>query len=233
MPTETTKSIAQEQASVDANNYPHLGTGFTWTYLTLLFCVQAAYAFVWVRSAFLQTTFVVPTAFRLATWTLPVLIYLIAVKQDLFDFLKLRSIRRGIIWGVAIGSSLVLLNVIGAYGLRGHVRVDFHLPLNHWLGAVLMVGLSEEVVFRGFLLSMFAIRMPFWAANLLQAVLFLGIHLPGWALQHQFVWPNIMQQIVYIFAFGVMLGFVRKKSDSLWACMLIHSFNNFAALAIK
>ncbi len=233
MPTETAKSIAQEQASLEAHNSFHGGAGFTWAYLAFLFCAQAGYAWLYVHSAFLRTTFVVPTAFRLGTWTLPVLIYLIVTKQNLFDFLKLRNVWRGIVWGVAIGLSLVLLNLIGAYGLRGHVRVDLHLPLNHWLGAVLMVGLSEEVVFRGFLLSAFAARSRFRIANLLQAVLFLAIHLPGWALMHQFVWPSIMQQIVYIFALGAMLGFVRKKSDSLWACMLIHSFNNFAALAIK
>ena len=231
MPTEV-QSIVQEEASgANLNSQP--STAFICVYLTFLFCAQAAYAYLYVHSVFLQTTFVVPTAVRLVTWTFPVLVYLIGIKPSLIDFLKLGNARRGVIWGVAVGLSLVLLNLIGGYVLRGHASVNFHLPANHWLGAVITVGLSEEVVFRGFLLSAFSARKRFWVANLSQAALFLAIHLPGWALMHQFIWPNIVQQIVYVVAFGVIAGFVRYKSDSLWACMLIHSFSNFAALAIK
>ena len=231
MPTEV-ESIAREEASPGVNTNSQ-GITFICAYLTFLFSAQAAYAYVYVHSIFLQTTFLVPTAIRLSTWTLPVLVYLIVVKQSLIDFLKLGNARRGVIWGVAVGLSIVLLNLVGGYMLKGHAGVNFHLPANHWLGAVISVGLSEEVVFRGFLLSAFSGRKGFWVANLSQAALFLAIHLPGWALMHQFIWPNIVQQIVYVFLLGVMLGFVRYKSDSLWGCMVIHSFSNFAALAIR
>lgn len=236
MPTEA-ESIAREEASLgdNLNSRPGIRPGirFICAYLTFLFCAQATYAYLYVHSTFLQTTFVVPTAIRLSTWTLPVLVYIIAVKQSLIDVLKLGNARRGVVWGVAVGLSIALLNLVGGYVLRGHARVNFHLPVNYWLGAVITVGLSEEIVFRGFLLSAFSSRTRLWVANLSQAALFLAIHLPGWAFMHQFIWPNIMQQIVYVFLLGVMLGFVRYKSHSLWACMLIHSFSNFAALAIK
>lgn len=226
------KSVAQEGASLGVNINSQPGTTFIWAYLTFLFSAQAAYAYLYVHSIFLQTTLLVPTAVRLSTWTIPVLVYLIAVKQSLIDFLKLGNARRGVNWGVAVGLSIVLLNLAGGYALRGHASVNFHLPTNHWVGAVITVGLSEEVVFRGFLMSAFSGCMRFWTANLSQAALFMAIHLPGWALMHQFIWPRIAQQIVYVFLLGVALGFVRHKSDSLWACMLIHSFSNFAALAI-
>jgi len=232
MPTEV-ESVAQEKSSLGAPINSQHELTFLCAYLTFLFSAQAAYAYLYVHSIFLQTTFVVPIAIRLSAWTAPVLVYLIVAKQSLINFLKLGNARRGVVWGVGVGFSIVLLNLVGGYVLRGHVGVNFRLPANYWFGAVVTVGLSEEVVFRGFLLSAFSCRKRFWVANLLQAAVFLAIHLTGWALMHQFIWPNIVQQIAYVFLLGVMLGFVRYKSDSLWACMLIHSFSNFAALAVK
>jgi membrane protease YdiL (CAAX protease family) len=58
------------------------------------------------------------------------------------------------------------------------------------------------------------------------------IHFPGWILLNQFVYPDIIGNIGFVFIVGIMMGYVLRKTGSLWACILIHSFINFASLSI-
>lgn len=199
----------------------------------LVCCVQSVYAWTYIHSSSLRNGVIIPTLFRLATWTLPVFVVLLFARTDPFDFLRLRKdARRGFAWGAVIGLAIVGLNWLGA-GLsqqRWGINLDF--GLNLWIGPVLLVGLSEEVLFRGFFLRKLAERISFLRANLLQASLFLLIHVPGWALLGKFTHPAIIYSACYILGMGLLLGFVLKKSNSLWGCMAIHSLSNFASFAI-
>lgn len=195
--------------------------------------VQSVYAWSYIHSSSLRNGVIIPTLFRLATWTLPVFVVLLFARTDPFDYLRLRKdLRRGFAWGAVIGLTIVGLNWLGA-GLskqRWDIILDF--GLNLWIGPVLLVGLSEEVLFRGFLLRKLTERISFLRANLFQASLFLLIHVPGWAFLGQFRYPAIIHPACYVFGLGLLLGFVLKKSNSLWGCMVIHSLSNFASLAI-
>ena len=121
----------------------------------ILVCgVQTAYARAYVHSPSLRGGVMIPTLFRLAAWTLPVFLILMLSRTDPFDYLKLRKgIRRGFIWGVIIGMIIVGLNWIGAGLLKHRWTINFDFGLNLWIGPVLLVGLSEEVLFRGFFLQ--------------------------------------------------------------------------------
>jgi membrane protease YdiL (CAAX protease family) len=148
--------------------------------------------------------------------------------------LKLRKNKlKGIAWGTSVGLIIVAGNLIATFVLSGHWRFNPDIGLNRWIGPVLLVGFSEDLVFRGFFLQEFARRTTFFKANLLQAFLFLLIHFPGWILLNQFQFPGIFQRIVTLMVFALVAGWVLRKSNSLWACMLIHSFNNFSSFAIS
>jgi len=69
-------------------------------------------------------------------------------------------------------------------------------------------------------------------ANRLQALLFVLIHVPGWAFLGQLQFPDILHPLGYTPGLGLLLGFVLKKNNSLWACMVVHSCSNFASFAI-
>ncbi len=116
--------------------------------------------------------------------------------------------------------------------MNGQVHLNLHFGEDLWWKGVILVGFSEEVVFRGFLLTKLAESSRFWIANLLQGSLFLAIHLPGWWLAGQFAFPGIIRIGGFVFLFGIFLGWVLKRSGSLWACMILHSANNFSSFAI-
>lgn len=209
------------------------GQAFPPSFILFLAFAQTAYAAVYVHSSLLRSSVLLQVAWRLIVWTLPVVVFLLYSRQKILEYLKLRQgALRGIAWGAAVGVVLIALNLAGAYFIKGNARINLHISGALWWKAIVLVGFSEEVVFRGFFLPEFAKKMRFWVANLAQATLFLLIHCPGWMLLGQFHLPGILRMCGFVFFAGVVLGVVWKKTDSLWACILIHSFSNFCSLAI-
>jgi membrane protease YdiL (CAAX protease family) len=209
------------------------GSTFLYSFIVYLIVLQTVYAYAYVHSLQLRTNTLMQIVLRLGTWTLPVVIYLIHSRQDIFEYLKLRRhMVRGVIWGLFVGSILIALNLIGTQLLKGHVRVNLLIGQGLWWKGVILVGFSEEVVFRGYLLQEFAKRTSFWMANLAQAMLFLIVHCAGWMILGQFSTPGVFHTGGYVFLFGLLLGVVWKKSGSLWSCILLHSISNLCSFAI-
>lgn len=90
--------------------------------------------------------------------------------------------------------------------------------------ALLVVGVAplvEELVFRGVLLSGLASRMPVWAAVTVSALVFGAAHLPDFGL----AWYPVPTLVLL----GLVLGWLRVHSHSLWTSMVMHASNNFFA----
>lgn len=202
-------------------------------YIFYLLAIQIVYPCLYVHSPFLRSSSLLQIVCRLATWTLPVIIHLGSSRQGVFEYLKLRrDVLRGAVWGLGLGFLLVALDIMATFASKGHVHVNFQFGQGLWWKGVILVGFSEEVVFRGYLLREFARETRFWIANAAQALLFLAVHIPGWILLGQFSFPGAIRLAGYVVFVGLLLGAVWKRSRSLWACMLIHSLSNFCSFAI-
>jgi membrane protease YdiL (CAAX protease family) len=169
---------------------------------------------------------------KLSLWTLPVfLLVRHEESQSPFDFLKLRkSWRKGLLFGLGLGA--VLSAYLIAVSLPGGFDFDPGFAAGKWVSGVLLVGFSEEIVFRGYILQKLAARLPFRRANLSTALLFVLIHVPRWIRDGRAVELGLLAAVLYLIAFSLLLGWVLRKSDSLWACMLAHSINNFTSFAL-
>ncbi len=84
---------------------------------------------------------------------------------------------------------------------------------------ILLAPLGEEVVFRGFLYRGLSSGVGPFAAILITAA--------TWSALHAQYEPFFMAQI---FAFGIFLGWIRWRSDSLILAMILHSVINALAL---
>ena len=103
--------------------------------------------------------------------------------------------------------------------------------LADWLTALAFIffsPISEEILFRGFVLHQFADRLRFWAANLITAVLFTLIHWPFWVWRNGFH-PSILQNSAGILLLAILLGYVVKLTGSLWPAVALHIANNMLA----
>jgi membrane protease YdiL (CAAX protease family) len=83
----------------------------------------------------------------------------------------------------------------------------------------LLPALCEEVLFRGSVLGLLRLRLPTWAAVLLQALAFALLH--GMALR---VAPTL--------ALGLVLGLLRVRTGSLWPGVLVHALHNAVLLVV-
>lgn len=128
---------------------------------------------------------------------------------------------------VVIGVDILNTAVLTALGASTDTLAPFRdflgspfLVVMLVLGAVAAAPFGEEMYFRGLLLSMFDVRMRRWVAIVVAAVLFTVAHyttLAAWA-------P--------LFAFALMLGWLRLRTGSLYAPILAHALNNAVTIAV-
>ncbi|HEY9644424.1 MAG TPA: type II CAAX endopeptidase family protein [Coleofasciculaceae cyanobacterium] len=136
-----------------------------------------------------------------------------------------RRISRGIIWGILFSTLIPLLAWILPSGKPEPVYCK-----QLWLlfGSSLAAPITEEIVFRGFLLEQLRIRLGFLSASLISSVLFFTIHIIGWFFSSDF--PSINQLLllaINLIIFGVSLCYFNRASGSLLTSIIYHWCNNF------
>ena len=104
--------------------------------------------------------------------------------------------------------------------LGANISLGLRLPLA--LLVVTLGPLVEELLFRGVLLSSVARRVGSGWAIVLTAAIFACVHLPDLS----FLWyalPNLA-------LLGLVLGWLRVQSGSIWPAVLAHGMNNLLAV---
>ena len=102
---------------------------------------------------------------------------------------------------------------------------------NHlWLlfGSSLPAPITEEIVFRGFLLEQFRVRLGFLRASMISSILFFTIHAIGWFFSGHF--PSFYQLLLLagnLIVFAIALCYFNRVSGSLFTSMIYHWCNNF------
>jgi membrane protease YdiL (CAAX protease family) len=164
---------------------------------------------------------------RMVFWLAPVWFYLRYIDRvDPLDYLRLKHhIRRGFLVGIGL-TALNIAGTIARFGLP-HLTLE-RVTWNSVLGTSLLVGVIEEIPYRGFMLRKFAERCNFWLANVITSLLFVAIHLPGWLALHTLN----TSAVVTIAVFGFVMGLAVKWSDSLWAAVVAHSANDFMSFVV-
>jgi len=120
--------------------------------------------------------------------------------------------------------------LVEQYGTTGQDPSSFGIdlydtstwPVLVWVSVCLIGPFYEEVWVRGFMFAGFIRSQLALSGTLVVTSLF-------WAVQHiQYTWLAIGM----IFLFGLALGYLRYKSDSIWPPIIIHVINNTIALAL-
>lgn len=106
------------------------------------------------------------------------------------------------------------LELLEAAGLEDSITVGL------FLYSVILAPICEELVFRGVTMRQAKKFLPFWAANIFQAVLFGTFHM------------NMMQG-VYTFCVGLVLGVICEKSGSIYNAIFYHMLFNFWGTVIS
>jgi membrane protease YdiL (CAAX protease family) len=99
------------------------------------------------------------------------------------------------------------------------------------LAGLFLAALSEEILFRGFLLHGLGRRMGGRDAVLLGSAVFSAGHVPS-LLSAELDGGGIAISLVVLFGLGVLLCRIRVATDSIWFASGVHTLWNFVTVAV-
>ncbi len=171
---------------------------------------------------------IISAVIKIVIWVIPVILLVIYVeKSNPLSYLGLRyNNGKWLKWTALVSLALIIYFVVLNIALLKN-DISFQIGFNESLNTIILVGVIEEIVFRGFLLRKLIDSYRFWIANSITALLFVSIHFPYWFYKGLFSFPHILSSIITAFILGMIFGFVYKKSNSLWSVIIIHSLYNF------
>ena len=142
------------------------------------------------------------------------------------------NLRRGLKWGTMAALTWVVACAAAMVLSGQHLR-----PASVTLTQFYVIGFTpivEEVLFRGYIQSSFvAIGWPWAPAIGVTSFLFIALHFLGWSFQGRLVSNLHSLNPVNIFLVSLLLGYVRHRSGSLAASMILHAANNaFSVLLV-
>ncbi|WP_025151110.1 type II CAAX endopeptidase family protein [Bacillus sp. H1a] len=162
--------------------------------------------------------------FKILIWVVPAWLYITFYLQNNFkEYTKLnKNIKKGLKWGIALSLLLGISFTIKIYLIK---ESSFFISpnLNQYINSFLLAGLTEEIVYRGLILNQLQKKFNFWKSNIITSILFLIIHYPTWLNNQEFL--NLYNHL-YIILFSLFLGYIYKKTNSLWTVIIVHSVHN-------
>jgi membrane protease YdiL (CAAX protease family) len=97
------------------------------------------------------------------------------------------------------------------------------LSASFLLNAVVVAPPVEEAVFRGIVFRQLEDRLPWWAADVASALIFAAYHIPLWGARGRGL---TLDGVAWVFAAGLVFGWVFWKTHSLGAATLVHASHN-------
>ena len=154
--------------------------------------------------------------------------------HDVVGYLGLIVPRRGeVVFGIAVTAALIVAGNVLSWLLGNNIVTPFQTDISRtageagplamlmlWLAVIVITPIGEEVMFRGFLFKGW-LRGPgdAWAVIVISSLLWALIHL-------QYDWYVTGQ----IFAFGLMLGWMRWATGSTILTILLHAMINLEGM---
>ncbi len=89
---------------------------------------------------------------------------------------------------------------------------------------VLFVGITEEMVFRGWLLNATVSEKKKWMPVIINSLMFLFIHFPKWIHEGCFVENFQNMGFLSIIILSIIFSWTFIKSKNIWISILLHMY---------
>ena len=210
------------------------GTSFFWPALALLMIVWAARASVGFEIDLALDPghrAIYSNVVKFALWVVPAAAFAAWIRRD--SIVSALRLDRPSLSALPLTAAL-----IAAYlaGVAFDTARKHGVPMNELGAALSQRGLSnfagalpssfsEEVLFRGLVLTELCERWGFWPANAVSGVLFVSMHWPH-RIWRDGLGPGVFADAPALFAIAIALGFVTWRTRSIWPAVIFHAANN-------
>ena len=155
-----------------------------------------------------------------------VLLFLLIKKQGVETVgLKKGNIKLSLIMGIMLAVILFFCNCLSDIILEGQVFLPFKTILIYII-YFFTVGLCEEVIFRGYILTrLYGMVRNVFIDILLSGVFFVLMHFPFRMIAYNMSFFELAANVPYmidLFVTSLVLSFIRVKSDSLYGAIIPH-----------
>ena len=139
--------------------------------------------------------------------------------------LKKGNIKLSLIMGIVLAAILFFCNCLSDVIFEGQVFVPFKTILIYII-YFFTVGLCEEVIFRGYILTrLYGMVRNVFIDILLSGVFFVFMHFPFKMIAYNMSFFELVSNVPYmidLFVTSLVLSFIRVKSDSLYGAIIPH-----------
>ena len=170
---------------------------------------------------------------KFMVWVVPATIYILWLERaNPLTAMKISTPidKRGLLIGIGISLLYFVITLASEKFKSGRTLEPLlQASAGVWLTMLAQVffsPISEEIMFRGFVLPHLSSRMAFWEANALQAALFTAIHWPNWIWVNGFQ-PKVVALSISVLVIGLLLGWLLRRTNSIWPPVAVHIINNF------
>jgi membrane protease YdiL (CAAX protease family) len=169
---------------------------------------------------------VITTTIKLLVWTLPAILLIRHFQDDMWISLKEMFTTKPQWVNEALIVAIVLVGIpLRAWFTFGKLAIHPDYIPATLIGAVIFVGITEETVFRGFLLNATLKKMQLWPAIALNSVLFTLIHYPIW-IHYGYDLIKILTNSIGIMALSAIFAYSFVKAKNILVPIAIHMMNN-------
>lgn len=127
----------------------------------------------------------------------------------------------------------VAYNCIGMFLTFGGFKISPNFHPSQLISQFFLVGILEEILFRGWFYNVLSTFISERKANVVQALFFMVIHYPSYIIGGTFKFPAIICISVFLFVMGIIFGWTFRKNKSLWTPIILHMVWDLLAVTIN
>lgn len=157
-------------------------------------------------------------------WTLPAILLINYFKSDIYVGLKdMFAIKRQLLKYLPIFLLFTVWLLVGVILQKGKISISETFGFSHLI-IVLFVGITEEMVFRGWLLNATVSEKKKWVPVIINAIMFLCIHFPSWICEGHFIESFQNLDFLGIIILSFIFSWTFIKSKNIWIPILLHMY---------
>lgn len=168
---------------------------------------------------------IISSCIKIAVWIIPAVLLIKKYNDDMAVSLK-EMFKGKFSWKpyILIFVIFAAYILIGAWRNFGKIAIHESFHPSCLIGGFLVVGITEELVFRGWLLNAMLKKMSENTALAINALLFLAVHFPKWINDGVFISNFTSLGFLSIMVLSIVFGKTFIKSKSIWVPVALHMF---------